>query len=174
MANPAKIQVIKDLKDQLKKSSSAALVDYQGLSAEQFNTLRKNIKQAQGKIKVIKNSLITRTLRGLGIELPEKLTGQTAVVWSENDEIAPLKEVDKANKQWEKPSFRLGIYQNKLLSLQKLQEFVRLPSKEVLTAQFVGGLKNPLYRLVRAMKYNQTKLVLTLKALEKQKEEEGR
>ncbi len=168
-----KIQKVDEVALKLSEAKSAALVQYQGLSAGDISNLRANIKKAGGSMEVVKNSLIIRALRKLGLNLPETLTGPTAIAYSETDEIAPLKEIDTINKDKEKTFFKYGIYEKKLLSLNELKKFISLPSKSVLVAQFIGGLKNPLQRLVYAMRFNQQQLVLTLKALSDKKSTES-
>lgn len=165
MTNKNKIDTVTKVAQQITDAKSAALIQYQGLDADGITTLRDKVKGQGGLIEVTKNSLIFRALLKLGITLPEELSGPTAIVYCNTDEIAPLKEVDAVNKAKDKTSFKFGIYDGKLLSLDELQKFISLPSKSTLIAQFIGGLKNPLQRLVYAMRYNQTQLVLTLKAV---------
>lgn len=170
MPTQTKINQVEDVVKKISAAKSAALVQYQGLNAADTTDLRANIKNAGGSIEVVKNSLLTRALKKLGITLPETLTGPTAVTYCNQDEIAPLKEIDKVNKAKEKTTFKYGIYDKKLLSQDELKVFLDLPSKSTLISQFIGGLVNPLQRLAYALRFNQTQLVLTLKALsEKQK-----
>ncbi len=165
MPNQQKIEQVEQVAQKLTEAKSAALVQYQGLNAADVAELRANIRAQGGNMEVVKNSLITRALEKMGINLPETLTGPTSIAYCNEDEIAPLKEIDKVNKEKEITSFKYGIYDKKLLSLDELKTFLSLPSKSTLISQFVGGLVNPLQRLAYALRYNQTNLVLTLKAL---------
>jgi large subunit ribosomal protein L10 len=165
MPNQQKIDQVTQVAKQISEAKSAALIQYQGLDAAGIAALRDQVKQQGGVIEVTKNSLISRALLKLGIFLPEELTGPTAIAYCRTDEIAPLKEIDTVNKAKEKTSFKYGIYGGKLLLAEELKKFISLPSKTTLIAQFIGGLKNPLQRLVYAMRYNQTQLVMTLKAV---------
>ena len=165
MVNQTKIFAVTDLTEKLKAAKSAALVDYQGLSAEQISELRNKIKAAGGIMQVAKNTLIVRALIQLGIKLDQPLVGPTALIFANEDETAPLKLIEKTAKEFEKPEFKLGIYQGKLLSKESIQQLANLPSRETLLAQLVGGLTNPLSRLVYSLKQNQTKLVLILKQI---------
>jgi len=165
-----KIEQVDQVAKKLADAKSAALIQYQGLNAADIAELRANIRAQGGQMEVVKNSLITRALEKIGIKLPETLTGPTSITYCNEDEVAPLKEIDKVNKSKEKTTFKYGIFDKKLLSLDELKTFLNLPSKSTLISQFVGGLANPLQRLVYALRFNQTQLVLTLKALsEKQK-----
>ncbi len=165
MTNQIKYYAVEDLTAKLKESKSAALVDYAGLTAAQINQLRKRIVEAGGSIQVVKNTLVKRALKNNKIKLEDDLSGPTALVLGIEDAINSLKEIDKAKDEWEKPVFKLGILEGKLLSDVELSSLVKLPSREVLISKFVGGLANPLQRLVGGLKYNQTKLTLVLKAI---------
>lgn len=170
MKNKAiKIDKVEAIAKRLTDSKSAALLQYQGLTAGDIATLRSKIKATGGTMEVIKNSLISRALEKIGIKLPEILTGPTAVTFCDTDEIAPLKEIDAVNKSKEKTTFKYGVYGGKLLLVDELKKFLLLPSKSTLISQLLGGLKNPLERLAYAMRYNQTRLVLALKAISEKK-----
>ncbi len=164
-----KIDKVETIAKRLSESKSAALLQYQGLSAGDISTLRDKVKATGGQIEVIKNSLISRALEKIGIKLPEILTGPTAITFCDTDEIAPLKEIDAVNKSKEKTTFKYGIYGGKLLLVDELKKFLTLPSKSALISQLLGGLVNPLQRLAYAMRYNQTRLVLALKAISEKK-----
>lgn len=170
MPNIKKIEKVEDVSKKLAEAKSAALIQYQGLNAAGIADLRDQIRQKGGKMEVVKNSLIVRALEKMGITLPSDLTGPTSIIFSNEDEVAPLKEVEKVNKTQEAISFKYGIFDKKLLSVDELKKFLNLPSKSALLAQLVGDLVNPLQRLVYSMRYNQTKLALTLKALADKKE----
>jgi len=166
-----KIEQVEQVAKKLAEAKSVALIQYQGLNAADVAQLRSDIKKNGGSLEVVKNSLITRALAKIGIKLPETLTGPTGIAYCNEDEIAPLKEIDKVNKAKEVTSFKYGIYDKKLLSLDELKSFLTLPSKSALISQLLGGLVNPLQRLAYAFRYNQTQLALTLKAVADKKEQ---
>jgi len=169
MPNQSKINQVDLVASKIKSAKSTALLQYQGLTALDIGTLRSKVKESGGEIEVVKNSLITRALLKLGINLPQPLTGPTALAYSNQDEIAPLKDIDAVNQDKDKTSFKYGIFNNQLLSLDDLKKFLSLPSKSALIAQLLGSLTNPLQRLAYAFRYNQTRLVLTLKAISEKK-----
>lgn len=167
MTNQTKIFAVEDVLAKMKEAKNIALIDYQGLTAEQIRKLRREVRLAGGQIQVIKNSLISRALSLLGVSLDTPLTGPTALIFANDDEITPLAIVAKMTKELEKPKFKLGVYQNKILAAEEVERFVKLPPREALLAQFVGGLANPLSRLIYALKFNQIKLLLILKEVSK-------
>ena len=122
-----KIEKVEAIAKRLGESKSAALLQYQGLSAGDISTLRDKVKATGGQIEVIKNSLISRALEKIGIKLPEILTGPTAITFCDTDETAPLKEIEQVNKTKEKTEFKYGIYGGKLLLIDELKNFCLCP-----------------------------------------------
>ncbi|RLC34526.1 50S ribosomal protein L10 [Candidatus Shapirobacteria bacterium] len=165
MPNQNKIYQVEDLTQKLKDAKSTALLQYQGLTAGQINQLRAEVKKQGGYIEVAKNTLIIRALQNIGVELPQKLTGPTALAFATQDEVTPLKEIDKVNKKLKLTEFKYAIYQQKLLAQDKLQQLLSLPSHTQLISQLIGNISNPLYRFAYDLKFHQTKLLLLLKAL---------
>lgn len=170
MPNQTKIDKVAEITKKLTEAKSAALVQYQGLTALQVSDLRDKVKVAGGVMEVNKNSLIIRALENLGIQLPEELTGPTAIAYGVTDEVGAFKEIDKVNEDKKLTSFKYGIFDKKLLSLDEFKKFLKLPSKSHLMAQLLSGLTNPLQRLVYAMRYNQTQLAMVLKAVAEKKQ----
>jgi len=171
MPNQAKVDQVSDITAKFEQAKSCALIQYQGLNAADISTLRDNVRANGGRIEVVKNSLIVRSLANLGITLPEKLVGPTAITFCNEDEVGPLKEVDSVNKTQDFITFKYGIYDKKLLAQDELKQFISLPSKSALIAQLLGGLVNPLQRLAYSMRYNQTQLALALKAVADKQEQ---
>jgi len=165
MPNIKKVEKVDQVVENIKKAKSVALIQYQGLNAQDISDLRANIQKTGGKMEVVKNTLITRALETLGIKLPTTLVKPTSLTYCFDDEVAPLKEIDKINKSKELTSFKYGIYEQKLLNVDELKAFLNLPSKSTLYSQLVGDLLNPIQRFLYACKFNQTQLVLTLKAM---------
>ncbi len=166
MPNQAKIAQVEDLAKRLGEAKSAALVQYQGLNAAGISSLRDEIRTSGGVMEVAKNSIIERAFEKAGAPLPEELTGPTAITFSNSDELASLKAFEKVESIKDAVvSFKYGYFEGKLLAQEELKKFLSLPSKSQLYAQLLGGLQNPLQRLMYAAKYQQTQFALVIKAL---------
>lgn len=172
MVNQTKIYEVENLKALLKESKSAALVDYQGLKAEQIRQLRQEIKEKGGLMTVAKNTLLFLALKQLGIELTSPLVGPTALITAQEDEVAPLKVVNQAKQQWEKPEFKLGLYQGKILSPAELSQLLTLPEREVLLTQLIGGINSPLVGLIRTTRYPLQQLIFLIKTIKEKREKD--
>jgi len=169
MPSQKNIDSVADITQKLQSAKSSALFQYQGLNAADITSLRDRVKTNGGVIEVFKNTLITRALENIGIKLDQELVGPTAIAFCQENEVAPLKEIEKTCKEKEKTEFKYGIFDKKLLSFDDLKKILSLPSKSALISQFINDLINPLQRLVYALRYNQTQLVLILKVISEKK-----
>ena len=127
--------VVEDLAARLKDAKSVAVIDYQGLATKQLNELRTKIKAVGGVFMVAKNTLLklafesARGTRGTLDSRDTLLTGPTAVVFAEQDEIAPLQIIGKAIKESGLPKLKFGIFDNDIVDSAKLLTLSSLPGK---------------------------------------------
>lgn len=162
-----KIEAVGILEEKVKRAKAVVLTDYRGLKHQQLEGLKKALKAVEAELVVSKNTLLSRALANS--EVSSSLAGPTATLFAYNDVIAPLKELAKIIKLLKMPTIKLGIFEGRLISAGDVLKLAALPSREVLIAQVVGGMKAPLYGLHRALSWNLQKLVMTLKAIENKK-----
>lgn len=120
---------------------------------------------------VAKNTLLQKAMTD--IKEIEDLEGPTGTIFAYSDVVAPLKEVAKAIKQFALPTIRFGLLEGQVLNGEQILKIASLPTREVLIAQFVGGLKAPLFGFHRALSWNLQKLVMTLSEIQKKKQAGG-
>jgi len=172
LSKDSKKKIVEDLIEELKESKGIILTDYQGMNVSQINNLRDELKEKKVIFKVVKNSLMERVSEELDIkDLTVDLVGCTAIAFSSEDGIAParlIKEYSKKNKVEIK--IKSGLVEGRFLNLEKVMEIASLPSKDVLIAQMVAGVKAPLYSLVFVLQGPLKGLIYTLEAVKKQKE----
>ena len=109
---------VKELADNLKKSKLILIVDYRGTSVEEDTKLRKDLREAKGSAKVIKNNILKRALDINGeSDLDEVLVGPNALITAEEDYLAPLKVVYKFSKAHENYTIKGGFIDGKLMSV---------------------------------------------------------
>ena len=157
--------VVEDLAARLKDAKSVAVIDYQGLATKQLNELRTKIKAVGGVFMVAKNTLLKLAFQESGIKNQELgLVGPTAVVFAEQDEIAPLQIIGKAIKESGLPKLKFGIFDNDIVDSAKLLTLSSLPGKNVLFGQLFGTISTPAYSLVGTLNGNLQKLIYILNA----------
>ena len=83
---------LQQLEAAFKGSDSAILVDYKGLTVPQVSDLRRQIRIAKGRYKVVKNTIARRAIKGTSFEVLEQhFVGMTAVAYTETDPVALAK-----------------------------------------------------------------------------------
>ncbi len=152
--------VVEELKAQLKDAKSVTVIDYQGMPTKEMASLRKNIKDAGGVFTVAKNTLLKLAFGNSKID--NNLTGPTAVVFAQNDEIVPLQIIGKSIKTSGFPKLKFGIFGPDVIDAEKLLVMSNLPGKNVLFGQLVGVIAGPAYSLVGTLNGNLQKLVYIL------------
>ena len=132
----AKEAKVKELSEELSKSNLVILVDYRGTTVEDDTKLRKNLREAKGKSKVVKNNILKRALDlNKQNDFDDKIVGPTAVILSEEDYLAPLKVIYKFSKEHENYAIKGGYIDGKAMSKDEIIELAKLPSREELLSK---------------------------------------
>ena len=173
MVNQNKQYAVEDMAKRIADAKAFYLTDYRGLSVNQMVELRQKVRENGGELQVIKNRLFLRALKKSPNyqEAELELTGPTAALWANEDELSPLKTLTAYAKQAGLPQLKVGFFDQKVLSNTEVEQLSKIPGKNELLAQLVGTLAGPLFRLARALNWNQTKLVYALKSVAKNKKE---
>lgn len=162
--------IVGELSEKLQRAKALIFTNYQGLTHKQIEKLKKSAKALNADYIIAKNTLLLKSLQGSKIKLEEKdLEGPTAAMFVYGDLIEPLKNLGKTIRQLGLPTIKFGILDKKLVEADQLLKLATLPSREVLLAQFVSGLKSPITNFVYSLNWNLKKLILTLKAIEQKK-----
>lgn len=148
-----KAQEVEEVAEQLKSSVSAIVVDYRGLTVEQVTDLRKQLREAGVKMRVIKNKIMVRTADKAGFEdLKPVFAGPTAVAFSEEDPVAPAKILANFAKTADALQLKGGVIEGKVADLETVQEYATMPSREELLATIANLLQAPVRNVAYAVK----------------------
>jgi large subunit ribosomal protein L10 len=162
-----KAQVIERLATKL-RAGSAVLVDYQGMDVARSTDLRRRSRESGVDFVVAKNTLTKRAADEAGVgDLAEFLVGPTALAFSE-DPVASAKLMAEFADQVESFALKGGLLEGgRVLDVVALS---RLPGREQLIAQVVGGISSPLSGLVTVLNNTVQGLVVTLGQIVEQKQ----
>lgn len=164
-----KVAIVAEVKEKVDRAKAMVFTDYTGLTHQQLETLKKEIKKADAEFVVAKNTLVKLALGDKASGQEDKFEKPTGTMFLYGDVVTPLKALAKMVKEMEKPSIKFGLFDGKVMTDKEVLKLSTLPSREVLLAQLAGMLKSPISGLHRAMNWNLQKLVMTLAAVEKQK-----
>jgi large subunit ribosomal protein L10 len=149
----AKQQVMDEVNQLFKGSKSFTVVEYRGLSVKQTEELRRQLRKEGAELKVFKNTLVTKTLNGLGVkDLDKALAGPNAYVFSNEDAIAGPRILVKFAKDNEKLLVKGGFMDGKVLSKEELSVIATLPSRDGLLSMIANVLNAPLVKFAMTVK----------------------
>lgn len=173
LTRAAKDQQIKEFNAAFKASSSVMVVEYKGLTVNEMEKLRKDVRDAQAELKVVKNTLLKIAAKDTDIEkIDELFEGPTAVAICESDATAVAKVFVDTIKEAPMLKVKGGFVDGSVMDANAISELSKLPSRPELIAEFMGLLKAPMSNVVGALSQMQTKLLYALEALKATKEQE--
>ena len=145
----SKKAIVDALADKLQNATSAVFVDYKGINVAQDTELRNKFREAGVEYTVVKNTLTRFAANKIGYtEFDEVINGTTSLATTTGDPIAPARivcEFAKTNKNVLK--IKGGFVEGSVLSVEQLQGFGELPSKDALIAQVLGTFLAPISSL---------------------------
>jgi large subunit ribosomal protein L10 len=164
-----KARVIEDLAGKL-RGGSAVLVDYQGMGVARSTDLRRRSREAGVEFVVAKNTLTRRAADEAGVgDLSQFLVGPTALAFSE-DPVASAKLMAEVADQVESFALKGGLLEGgRVLGEADVVALSKLPNREQLLAQIVGGISSPLTGLVTVLNNTIQGLVVALGQIAEQK-----
>ena len=143
MANPkileAKQQVIDEITNNVKESSSFIFLENNGLTVSEMMELRRKLKESDSTLKIYKNTLVARALDALNIDVKDELNGPKIVAFGK-DMIDPIKAVSDFAKKHDKLVMKIGIVDGKVTGIDELNKLATIPSREGLLTMFASGL----------------------------------
>lgn len=173
MNTAEKNQQVEEFGEAFGASVASFLVGYQGTKCAELTKLRRQLRPAGARVRIIKNTLARRALKGSeGEKLEGLLTGPTAVVWSKSDPVAPAKIIADFTKEVESFKVKGGLVDGKVVTAADVGELAKLPSREELLSKLLALINAPASRLLQTINAPGSRLVQTLEAW-RQKQEEG-
>ena len=167
----------KELKvDLLKKdfSDNAGLIfaDHSNMKSEQSMIIREKLDNIDATLRIVKNTLATLAAGEYfkEIDLTGILKGHTSIIVSHKDVISTAKALKDIIKEFDVLKIKAGIIDGKLIGSEDVEKLASIPSREVLLAQIASGLISPIFALVSLLNNLPQKLVMTLAAIQKEKE----
>ena len=136
------------LASELETSTSAIVGTFTGLTAAKDFELRKAVRGAGGAYHVVKNKLAARAGQGskVGAALVG-LKGVSSVAYTSGDPVALAKALSTWVKDNAEFTFKLGIVDGRVISVQEIAALATLPGKEELFSKLLFLINSPAQRL---------------------------
>lgn len=157
MNRKQKQDLVLHLKSQFEQNASVFFVNYQGLSVNELQSLRRDIYKTNSTFKVAKVRLVKHAVHELDPSLQaldQFCKGQLGVVFSNKQDYEMAKVLHNFSKAHANFSIVVGHSNGQIVSKEILTRLAQLPSREVLLAQVAGtmqGMISQVARLVKAL-----------------------
>lgn len=170
-ARSQKEQEVAELSDKLARVKGAVLTEYRGLNVSQITRLRRKLRDAGVEYRVVKNTLLRLAARQAGLAgLDPYLTGPTAVAFGYQDPVSPARVLSEFAREFKQLAIKAGVLEGKIIDREGVRFLAELPSRELLLARVLGGMKSPLAGLAVVLNAPLQGLVRVLQAVREQKE----
>jgi large subunit ribosomal protein L10 len=147
-----KAEKVKGLAAELKSSTTAIIGTFSHLTVAKDYELRKVIREAGGKYRVVKNKLAAISGTGTQVEAALKgLKGVNSVAFTAGDPVALAKVFAKWAGDNAEFQFKLGIVDGKLLTVADVKALATMPSKEEIFSKLLFLINAPAQRLVTVL-----------------------
>ena len=141
-----KKEIVASLTSKLSHSMAGVLVDYKGINVADDTKLRKELRESGVEYAVVKNTLLRFAAKEAGFDaLTDVLEGTTALAVCQNDAVAAARILVKyADGSKGKFAVKAGFVDGRPIDKSEVEALAKLPPKEVLIAQVLGGLNAPI------------------------------
>ncbi|HEX5688750.1 MAG TPA: 50S ribosomal protein L10 [Roseiflexaceae bacterium] len=165
MPTQRKIDSVAELTDKLSRTQFTVVADYRGLTVAEISDLRKRLRETGAELVVAKNTLTLIAAKQTGNEALEPLlAGPTALAFAYDDVAKTAKAINDFNRGPKKLVVRGGLLGKSLLAENATDEVAKLPSREQVLAQIVGGISSPVAGVVGVINAAITNVLYVLQA----------
>jgi large subunit ribosomal protein L10 len=140
------------LRQDLEKSRNLFVTGYEKLRVDQDFELRKVVRGAGGKYRVIKNNLAEKASEGTAAEAVLRgLKGMTSLAYTSGDPVALAKALTTYAKANPTFTFKAGMVEGRAIDIKAIGDLATMPSKEEIFAKLLYLINAPAQRLLGAM-----------------------
>lgn len=140
------------LKERIEGAIAGIIVDYKGITVADDTKLRKELREAGVEYSVAKNTLIRLAVDGTALAaMDDLLNGTTALATSKEDYVAAARILSAFAEKHDNFSVKTGFIDGELISLEKIDELAKLPSKEQLLTNVAFVFQAPMASFARAI-----------------------
>lgn len=162
--------VVNEIKQRLDKATLVVFTDYRGLNVDEMTELRDKLRIPGVEVKVLKNTMLRFALTQSGNhDMADLINGPNAVIFSEDDPVAPAKILFDFAKVHKNLEIKSGLLEGQVIAPGKIKNLADLPSREVLVATVLGTMQAPITSFVRVLNANITGLAQVLEQIREQK-----
>jgi large subunit ribosomal protein L10 len=166
-----KIAVVAEVSAVAAKAHSAVAAEYRGITVEKLTELRKSARSTGVYVRVVKNTLARRAVKGTDFEcMQDGLVGPLLLAFSLEDPGAAGRLIADFAKGNDKLVVKLVAIGGKQYGPAELDRLSKLPTKDQAIGILMGTMKAPIEKFVRTLAEPHAKLTRTVAAIRDQKQ----
>lgn len=169
-----KAEALDEVTKLFESAKVVVLTDYKGISVEDVTTLRRSIRAAKGRFKIVKNTLARKVFADEKYASFRKLLkGSAALAFGQEDPVELVKKVTEFAKTSKQLPVTAGLLDGAVLAPKDLEVLATLPAKPVLYAQLMGWMNAPISQLMSTMDGQVRNFLYLLKGIEEKQAAAG-
>ncbi|HXG84378.1 MAG TPA: 50S ribosomal protein L10 [Pyrinomonadaceae bacterium] len=155
------------LTEQLSNSKSAMVISFNRVTVNKDQELREQLRSAGANYKVVKNTIARLAVAGTPYAgADEHFKGVSAIAWTDTDPVILSKTVSKFVKaNGETFSFKVGVVDGRVVTLQQVEAIASLPSKEELISKLLFVINAQAQRIVTVINAVPRNLAVVIKLI---------
>lgn len=148
-----KAEKVEVVADKFKNAASSIVVDLRGLTVAENTDLRNKLREEGVELEVVKNNILRRAVEKADVSgLEDLFVGPSAIAFSHEDAIAPTRILKEFSDAVEALEIKGGVVDGKVASLEDINRFATLPSREGLLGQLMAEFQYPVRSFMYAVK----------------------
>ena len=161
-----KKQIVAEVNAVAAGALSAVAADYRGLTVAEMDALRKDARDSNVYLRVVRNTLARRAVEGTDFEcMRESLLGPLVLAFSQEEPGAAARLVRDFVKEHDNLEVKLLSIGGKALGPEQLDAVAKLPTRDEAIATLMRVMKAPIEKFVRTTAEPSAKFVRTLAAV---------
>jgi large subunit ribosomal protein L10 len=143
---------IQELRSTFSRNNTFYLLNYVNIPVSKSSELRRQLRDNDCSLKVVKNRLAVRALlEGFPEDLKESFQGPTAIAFTDENPIVLARLLKDFSAQYRILKVKAGIVEGDFLSQDRFQEIASLSSRNDLVAKLGYLIAYPLTQLLRTI-----------------------
>lgn len=170
MNREEKIEAVKSLSERFAKAKAFIFSQFRGMTVAEMTELRTKLRKEGSDLRVVKNRLAKRALAEHNLsDLGKLLEGPTALISTQSDPVLSAKILVEFAKDHERCVLRGGWVEGKSIDVRGLEQFAKLPSREVLLARAFASMCAPAANFVSVLAAVPRSLVTAINGIKEKK-----